>query len=189
MLLAARGGSTPPKPEGLLSAWRFPLGCSGKGWCKITRKSCPASKFQRVFPEICLLQLRGKPGAWSTGSKWVLVPGPRAGVKCSPAAGGARLLCRHSLPLWLLGALNRVSIFIRHLPQPPRHASTPPCRLPFPAERDIFFFFAGSGRVCPSVHPSCPAMTLPDLASCPTAEQHSGQSPEFCIFFGGGRFC
>lgn len=124
VLVAARGGRINSlKPEGhfafvcsVLSPW---LLWGRESWCKITRKkSCLPPNSGYLAPEGCLLRLCGKPGPRRAGSQaetraasgfWS--PAPRRyqnvhlwkeAARPDPARA-LRLLCRHSLPMWLLG--------------------------------------------------------------------------------------
>lgn len=130
VLVTARGGSTPRNPKGilLLSAWCFPLGCSGKGFAngKAGVKSpenpaCLPPNSGYLAPEGCLLQLCGKPGRLRAGSqaetetasgfwspapcRYQNVPLQEEVARPDPARA-LRLLCRQSLPRWLLGEVR-----------------------------------------------------------------------------------
>lgn len=121
VLVTARGGSTPRNPKGilLLSAWCFPLGCSGackrESWCKITRKFHLPPNSGYLTPEGCLLQLCGKPGPRRVGSQagtqaasgfWCPAPCRYQNVPCRRRWPGPTRLCRQSLPRWLLGEVR-----------------------------------------------------------------------------------
>lgn len=123
VLVTARGGSTPRNQKGilLLSAWCFPLGCSGKGFAngKAGVKSpenlaCLQIQYilPRGLPASVLWEARTQsriPG-WNTDSKWILVPSPMQVPKCSLQEEVARpdpaWVLRQSLPRWLLGEVR-----------------------------------------------------------------------------------
>lgn len=119
VLVAARGGSTPRNPKGilLLSARCFPLGCCGKGFAGVKSPENPAwLQIQRIWPlrAACFSSVGSQdPGELDPRLKhWQQVDfggQPHAGTKMftrrrrRPGLTLPGLLCRQSLPMWLLG--------------------------------------------------------------------------------------